>query len=150
MPTTMLVRKAGIFLQRPDHDVERVGDADDEGLGRIFGDAGAHLRHDLEIDFEQIVAAHAGLARHAGGDDADIGAVDRLIFVGAGELGIEAFDRARLGDIEGFALRKALGDVEDDDVAQFLEAARWASVPPIMPPPISAIFLRAMSGFPSR
>jgi hypothetical protein len=25
--------------------------------------------HDLEVDAEQVVAAHAGLARHAGGDD---------------------------------------------------------------------------------
>jgi hypothetical protein len=36
---------------------------------RILGDAGANLLHHLEVDLEQIVAAHARLARHAGGDD---------------------------------------------------------------------------------
>ena len=35
--------------------------------------------HDLEIDAEQIVAAHAGLARHAGGDDAHVGAFDAVV-----------------------------------------------------------------------
>ncbi len=34
--------------------------------------------------------------------------------------GVEAFDRAALGEVERLALRDALGDVEQDDVAQFL------------------------------
>jgi hypothetical protein len=32
--------------------------------------------HDLEVDAEQVVAAHARLARHAGGDDDHVGAGD--------------------------------------------------------------------------
>ncbi len=72
-----LVRgQAGNLLQRPDHRVERVGDADDEGVGRVRLDARADRVHHLEIDAEQIVAAHAGLARHAGGDDHHVGAGD--------------------------------------------------------------------------
>ena len=122
MPTTMLLRQAAGLLQRPDHGVERIGDADDEGVGRVFLDAGADLLHHLEIDAEQIVAAHAGLARHAGGDDADVGALDRLVGVGAGELGVEAVDRRGLRDVERLALRDALGDVEQHDVAELLEA----------------------------
>ena len=118
----MGLRQAGEFLQRPDHGVERVGDADDEGLRRIFPDAGADLLHDLEVDAEQIVAAHAGLARHAGGDDADIGALDAGIVVDAGIARIETLDRRGLGDVEPLALRNAFGDVEHDDVAEFLEA----------------------------
>ena len=112
MPTTLCLRQAAGLLQRPHHGVERVGDADDEGVGRVFLDAGADLLHHLEIDAEQIVAAHAGLARHAGGDDADVGALDRVVGVGAGELGVETVDRRRLGDVERLALRDALGDVE--------------------------------------
>ena len=76
----------------------------------------------LRLMLEQIVAAHAGLARHAGGDDADIGALDRFIAIGAEKLGVEAVDRRGLRDIERFALRDAFGDVEHDDVAEFLEA----------------------------
>ena len=112
MPTTMLLRQAAGLLQRPHHRVERIGDADDEGVRRVFLDAGADLLHHLEIDAEQIVAAHAGLARHAGGDDADVGALDRLVGIGAGELGVEAVDRRGLGDVERLALRDAFGDVE--------------------------------------
>ena len=59
----------------------------------------------LRLMLEQVVAAHAGLARHAGGDDADVGAVDRLVGGGAGELGVEAVDRRGLGEIERLALR---------------------------------------------
>ena len=104
--------------------------------------------HDLEVDAEQVVAAHAGLARHAGGDDDDVGAGDGGIVARAGELGVEPFDRTGLGEIERLALGHAVDDVEQDDVAEFLSAARWASVPPIWPAPIKAIFLRAMGFLP--
>ena len=120
----LLVRHAGSLLQRPHHRVQRVGDADDEGVGGILLDAGADLLHDLEIDAQEIVAAHAGLARHAGGDDADLGAVERVIGIGAGEMGVEAVDRGRLGDVERLALRHALGDVEHHDVAELLQRQR--------------------------
>jgi hypothetical protein len=121
MPTTFLMRQAAIAAQRPHHDVERIGDADDEGVGCIFADPGADLAHHLQIDFQQVVAAHAGLARHPGGHDHHVGAGDRLVLVGAGEAGIEAFDRAALGNIERLALRQPLDDVEQHHVAQFLE-----------------------------
>ena len=122
MPTTMFLRQAAALLQRPHHGVERIGDADDEGVRRVFLDAGADLIHHLEIDAEQIVAAHAGLARHAGGDDAHVGAFDGLVGVGAGEFRVEALDRRGLRDVERFALRDALRDVEHHDVAEFFEA----------------------------
>ena len=116
-----LGRQAAILLQRPDHHVERVGDADDEGIGGILLDARTDRGHDLEVDAEQVVTAHAGLPRHTGGHDADIGAGDGLVGIGARQLGVEALDRARLGEVQRLALRQALGDVENDDVAQFLE-----------------------------
>ena len=118
---TLRRRQAGEALQRPDHRVERVGDADDEGVGGILGDAGAHLLHHLEVDFEQVVAAHAGLARHAGGDDHHVGAGDVLVFGRALDGGVEAFDRAGLAEIERLALRHAVDDVEQDHVAQLLD-----------------------------
>ena len=34
-------RQAGGLLQRPHHGIERIGDADDEGVGRVLLDAGA-------------------------------------------------------------------------------------------------------------
>ncbi len=99
----------------------------------------------LRLIAKQIVAAHAGLARHAGGDDADLGAVERFVGIGADQVGVEAVDRRRLRDIERLALRHALGDVEQHDVAEFLRGqSRCASVPPICPEPIRAILSRAM------
>jgi hypothetical protein len=68
----LVVRQARELAQRPDHRVERVGDADDEGVRRVVADAFAHGFHDLEVDAQKVVAAHARLARDAGGDDADI------------------------------------------------------------------------------
>ena len=112
-----VARQAGSLLQRPDHGVERVGDDDDEGGGGILLDAGADLLHHLDVDADEVVAAHARLAGYAGGDDADVGTLNISISVGAAQLAVEAFDRARLGDIQRLALRQALGDVENDDVA---------------------------------
>ena len=114
-------RQAREFLQSPDHRIKRVGDADHEGLGGVLGDAFAHGFHDLEVDAQKVIAAHAGFARHACGDDADIGACDVGIVVRALEFGIEPLGRAAFGDVECFALRRALGDVEQDDIPQFLE-----------------------------
>ncbi len=110
------------LLQRPDHGVERVGDADHEGVGAMRLDALAHRLHDLEVDAEQVVAAHAGLARHAGRDDHDVGAGDVGVVLRAGVGGVEAVDRGALGDVEALALWHALGDVEQDHVAELLQA----------------------------
>ena len=121
MPTTLFVGKAGEFLQRPDHGIERVGDADDKGIRGVFGDARADLLHDLEIDFQKVIAAHAGLARHAGGDDHDIGAFDVLVFGRALESGVIAFDRCGLGQVERLALGHAVNDVEQHHVAELLQ-----------------------------
>jgi len=121
MPTTFLCGMPEAFCSAT-HSVERVGDADDESVGGVFLDAGADLLHHLEIDAQEIVAAHAGLARHAGGDDADLGVVERLIGIGAGEMRIEAVDRRGLRDIERFSLRHALGNVEHHDVAELFQA----------------------------
>ena len=88
--------------------------------GRVGLDALADRLHHLQIDAEQVVAAHPRLAGDAGGDDDDVGAGDVGIVVRAGDLRVEALDRAALAEVERLALRHALDDVEQDDVAQFL------------------------------
>ena len=98
-----------MFAQGPDHGVQRVGDADDEGAGRMLADAVADRLHDLGVDADQVVAAHARLARHAGGDDHDIGAGDRRIIRCAGQIGVEAFDRRGLGEVQRLAVRATRG-----------------------------------------
>ena len=120
----LVARQPARLLQRPDHGVERVGDADDEGFRRIFAQAGADLLHDLEVDLDEIVAAHAGLARHAGGDDHHIGILQLGIFVGALEFRHIAFDRRRLGQVERLALRHAVDHVEQDDFAKLPDTGK--------------------------
>ena len=83
-------------------------------------DAGADGLHHLQVDAQQVVAAHAGLARHAGGDDDDVGARYRLVRARAGEFCVEPFDRAGLGEVERLALRHAVDDVEQHDIAELL------------------------------
>jgi hypothetical protein len=116
-----VVRQAGEFPQCPDHRVERVGDADYEAVGRMRLDALADRLHHLQVDADEVVAAHAGLAGDAGGDDADVGAGDVGIIVGAGQLDIIALDRAGLGEIERLALRDSFRHVDHDDVAHFAD-----------------------------
>jgi hypothetical protein len=86
--------------------------------GALFGDALADRLHHLQVDAEQVVAAHAGLAGDTGRDDDHVRAGDIGIVIGAGDLRVEALDRAALAQIERLALRYAFDDVEQDDVAQ--------------------------------
>ena len=66
--------------------------------------------------------AHARLARHAGGDDHHVGALQRAVVVRADIGGVETLDRRHLRDVERLALRHAVDDVEQHDIAQLLDA----------------------------
>ncbi len=68
----------------------------------------------------KIVAAHARLARQAAGDDDDIrtGVIGGI--VRALDVAVEVLQAGRLQHVERLALRHALDDVVQDDVAQFL------------------------------
>src|SRR5262249_4199414 len=50
------------------------------------------------------------------------GALDVGIGRGAVEIGVEAVDRRRFGDVERLTVWHALDDVEEDDVAELLQA----------------------------
>ena len=69
----------------------------------------------------------------AGGDDADVGAGDGLVAAGAGEGGVELGDRAGLGDVESLALGDAVGDVEEDDVAELAGRREMGQRAPDLP-----------------
>ena len=81
-------------------------------------DALTHRLHHLQVDAQQIVAAHARLAGDTSGDDDHICAGDIGIIVRALEVHIKAFDRRALGQIERLALRHAIHHVEQHDIAQ--------------------------------
>jgi hypothetical protein len=116
----LLARQARKLAQGPDHGVQRIGDADDEGVGGMGLDALTDGLHHLQIDRDQIVAAHARLARHPGGDDADVGPGDVGIVVRALERHVGIEDGGGLRDIQRLALGGALGNVEQHHIAQLL------------------------------
>ncbi len=81
-----IARKAAELVSRLRHGVERVGDDDQDAIGRVLHHFADHIAHDLEIGVEQIVAAHAGLARNARRDDHDVGVRGVGVIVGAEDI----------------------------------------------------------------
>ena len=115
-------RQAGKFLQRPDHGIKRIGNTNDKGLGRVFFDALADLPHDFQINLDQVVAAHAGFARHTGGNDDNVGTANGGIGFRAFQRGVKAANGRAFSQIECLALRYAVDNIENDNVAKFLQA----------------------------
>ena len=119
-----IFRQAGEFLQRPDHRIQRIGDTNHKSIGRIFFNALAHLLHHFQIDFNQIIAAHARLARHTCGDNHHISALDLGIGFCAFQRSVKMADRRALRQIQCLALRNTVNNVENDNIAKFLETGQ--------------------------
>ncbi len=92
-----------------------------KACGAVLFDRLADGPDDPGIDLDQIVAAHPGLARDAGGDDHDIGVGNLGVVVGAVDYRVVVLDRRALDDIERLALRHTLDDVDERDVAELFE-----------------------------
>ena len=69
-------------------------------FGRVLHHLLGHLLHDLVVHVQQVVAAHAGLARHARRDDDDVRVRALGVVAGAHHARIGSVDRARLEDVE--------------------------------------------------
>src|ERR1700730_1614835 len=115
-----LRRQPASLAHDPHHDVERIGDRNNESLRAVLSDRRTDSSDDPGIDSDQIVAAHPRLARNAGCDDDDVRALDIGVVVGATDDGIVALDRRTLHDVERLALRHTLDDIDEEDVAEFL------------------------------
>ncbi len=111
--------EAGFLLHHPHHRVERVGDDDDERVRAEFFQVLRHRRNDAGVGGDEVVAAHAGLARDPGGDDHHIRAFEVLVIIRAFDGSIDAFDRTGLRNVERFALRQAFDHVEQHHIAEF-------------------------------
>src|SRR5437660_6658750 len=59
-------RKAADMVGKLGHSVERIGDHDDDTVRRVLDDLLRHLRNDLLVLLDQIIARHAWFARKAG------------------------------------------------------------------------------------
>ncbi len=83
--------------------------------GRALLDDAAH---DAGVLGEQVVAAHARLARQPGRDDDDVRAGRVGVVIRADDLHVVAHDRRRLGQVERLALGQTLDDVDQHHVGQ--------------------------------
>jgi hypothetical protein len=79
-----------------------------------------HVGHDLVVGLQQVVAAHAGLARDARGDDHDVGVCCFGVVVRADDVHVALLDRHGFEQVERLALGNALRHVDEDYVSKFL------------------------------
>ena len=79
-----------------------------------------HVRHDFEIGVQQVVAAHARLARNAGGDDHDVGVGRGRVIVGAGHAHVALLNGHGFQQVQRLALRNAFHHVNQHHIRQFL------------------------------
>ena len=121
-----LARKLRQLVDRLRHRVERIADGDDDAVGRVLYDLLGDLLHDLVVHVQQIVAAHARLARHPRRDDDDVRVGALGVIAGAEHAGIGSPDRARLEHVERDAGRLLIRDIDHHDVGELLvgDAAR--------------------------
>ena len=89
-------------------------------LGEYFDYLLDDALDDVVVGLEQIVAAHAGLARESGGDDDDVAVRGVAVIAGRGgdadDAGIGTGDGSRFDHVEGFAGGRAVENVRQDDV----------------------------------
>ena len=114
-----MLGKARLRADEIGHHVERIAHDDDDGFRRVLLHVIGHAADDLGVLHQQVVAAHAGLAGQAARDDDDIrtGVIGGI--VRALHIAVEIFQAGRLQHVERLALRHALDDVVQDDIAQF-------------------------------
>ena len=60
-----LVGESGDLLHVVRHEVQRVGDHDNHGIGRMVANARTHLADDVSVLPDEVLTGHAWLAREA-------------------------------------------------------------------------------------
>jgi hypothetical protein len=111
-----LAGEPGLDAHQVHHRVERVGDDDHERLGRVVAHVLRHRRDDLAVGLEQVRAAHARLARQAGGDDEDVRAARVLGMPVPTTRAPKPSTAAIWLRSSAMPLRASFEDVDDDDL----------------------------------
>src|SRR5712671_4363390 len=101
--------------------------------------------HDLVVDVEQVVAAHARLAGHAGCDDHDVRVGALCVVAGADHTRVRTPHRTRFEHVERDAFRLLVGDVDDNDVGELLVGHAPSHGGADIPAPPTTVTLRFIS-----
>ena len=102
-----------------DHRVEWIGKNDDHSLRRELRDLFRDARDDAHVGLDEIITAHAGLARNARGDHNDFTSFDERVVASTLDVAIESLDGRGLIEIKRLALGHAVCNINEHDVAEF-------------------------------
>ena len=115
-----IARKSADPVRRLRHGIQGIRDHDQEAIGGILHHLLDGASYDFGVGFQQVVAAHPGLAREAGRHHHEVGVSGVFIIVGAADFEVVAFDRPRLQQVQALALRNAFQDVNQHHVGELL------------------------------
>ena len=104
-PEDPLPREPGRLERDVAHRVERVRDDDQDRVWRVLHRLLDDRADDARVLGQQVIAAHPGLARQAGGDHDDVRVRGIGVIVRPRDPGVVPDDRGGLGKVETLALR---------------------------------------------
>jgi hypothetical protein len=130
------------------HGVQRVGDYDENRIGRVFDDVTDHILHNFVVGVQQVVAAHARFARNTGRNHDDIGVRGIRIVIGAYNEGVASFDRHRLEQVQSLALRDAFDDIDQNHIGQLCGCNPMSRSGPHVASAYDSYFLAHAASFP--
>ena len=117
-------RQARCLLQNTNHHIKRVGDTNHKSIRTMILDASTNLMHHLGVDTNQIVAAHAWLARHTSGHNHHITSSQRGIIIGTRRICVKTLNRACLRNIKRLALRDTFGNIKKHHIAKLFQPSQ--------------------------
>ena len=103
-----------------DHRIQWIADDNDDAVRRVLHDLLGDALDDVVVRLQEIVAAHAGLARNACRDHHDVRICRVPVFVRARYAGVVAFNGCGLCQIQSLALRDPGNDIHQDNVSELL------------------------------
>ena len=98
------------------HDIQRVGDHDDNGVRCHALDVLGHGFDDPGVDLQEIFPVHPGLPGHTGGYDEDVRSGCVSPIVGPPHPGVEAQDGSSLPLVQPLPYGHTFDDVQEDDL----------------------------------
>jgi hypothetical protein len=115
-----LARELRQLVDRLRHGVERIGHRDDDAVRRVLDHLLGDLLHDLVVHVEQIVAAHARLARQSRGDHDDVRPGALGVVAGTEHPRVGPVNRTGLEHVERHPGGLLIGNIDNDDVGELL------------------------------
>ena len=89
-------------------------------FGEYLNDLADDIAHDLVIRVEQVVAAHARLARDSGRNHDYVGVRRIRVIIRAQNVRVALLDRHRLRQIKSLTLGNALDNIDQHYICMFL------------------------------